>query len=256
MDPTSVDAALAAYWRFFDGFNSRDATNWAAGLNFPHVRISGRTGVRLTATREQHHLETDFSRVQATGWDRSVGAQPEVLHASADVVHIAGGWTRFDSGGRPILLNRVGYVITRALVDGQPQWGIQARFGIDPGPAPASADSTSSAAPAGHGVLIEQFLQAMKMGDLAAIEACARFPFVLPAPGQVTLCEAGSKLLACGQADSIRAQRSAPMLRCVQAGPTATNWSIEWSQSGQAAYCMLIERDGRWGVQALSWCGH
>ena len=48
------EAALAAYWKFIDGFNSRSPERWSDGLNFPHVRVPGRAPVRFVATREEH----------------------------------------------------------------------------------------------------------------------------------------------------------------------------------------------------------
>ena len=113
------EAALAAYWAFIDGFNSRSPERWSDGLNFPHVRVPGRNPVRIVATREEHDSGMTWAPVIATGWDHSVGAEPEVLHVSPDVVHIRGGWTRYDKAGQPILVNQVTYIVTRMMIGGR-----------------------------------------------------------------------------------------------------------------------------------------
>ena len=40
--PDPETSALAVYWRFFEGTNSRDSRRVTDALNYPHVRISAR----------------------------------------------------------------------------------------------------------------------------------------------------------------------------------------------------------------------
>ncbi len=90
------EAALAAYWRFFESFNTREGDKFADSLHFPHLRVSARGSTpRIVPNPEQHSQGATWERMLASGWDHTVGAEPEVLHLSPDKVHIKGGWTRY-----------------------------------------------------------------------------------------------------------------------------------------------------------------
>ena len=136
-EPTGGDTAVGAYWAFFEGFNSRDAQRFSSALNYPHVRFSPRRTPAVVPTLAAHAAAMSWDGVLATGWVRTSGHEPEVLHLAADRAHIVGGWTRKDAQGRNVLVNRVTYIVTRT----QQGWGIQSRFGTDAGDAEGSGET-------------------------------------------------------------------------------------------------------------------
>ena len=103
------------YWRFFEGTNSRDSRRVTDALNYPHVRISARGNPNVVPHRQTHAGKMSFDPLIATGWDHTVGMEPEVLHVAPRKVHIKGGWTRYDRDDRPIMTNRVTYIATLSL---------------------------------------------------------------------------------------------------------------------------------------------
>ena len=125
--PNPEASALEAYWRFFEGTNSRDVRRFTDALNFPHVRISARGHADRVPDAQTHMDRVSFDALIATGWDHTVGMVPEVLDVTSRKVHIKGGWTRFTRDEEPIIGNTVMYIAT--LVEGH--WGIQSRFRTD-----------------------------------------------------------------------------------------------------------------------------
>lgn len=240
-------ASLAAYWRFFAAFNSREPASWADALNFPHVRVSGRAPLTLTLTRAEHERAMNWNKPLDSGWHHSVGAEPQVLHVSPDVVHICGGWTRFTEQHAPIMSNQVTYIITRMRVDGIDHWGMQARFGIDPG-------SDSEAMPAADEALalVDTYLDAWNVRDYAGCAALLHYPAAQVLPGEIVrLPDAASfsSRLAAATWHSIRERTLEP----VQTGPTAVNVAIDMTLAGrEQAVFLVTRREGRWGIEGRS----
>ncbi len=129
---TESDTALAAYWRFFEAFNSRDAGQFSAALHYPHVRVSPKGTPAIVPTAEAHAAQMSWDEVIASGWDHTEGREPRVLHTASDKAHIVGGWTRVDAEGKTVGVNRVVYIVTRVGAG----WGMQSRFATDTGAAP------------------------------------------------------------------------------------------------------------------------
>ena len=123
--------ALAAYWRFFEAFNSRDAARFSAALHYPHVRVSPKRTPVVVPTAAAHAAQTSWDAVIASGWDHTEGHEPRVLHNTTDRAHIVGGWTRKDAQGGTVGVNRVVYIVTRT----ETGWGMQSRFATGAGPA-------------------------------------------------------------------------------------------------------------------------
>lgn len=149
---TASDTALAAYWRFFESFNSRDPVRFSAALHYPHVRVSPRQTPVLVPTAAAHAAAMSWQRVIASGWDHTDGHEPQLLHSATDRAHIVGGWTCVDAQGEPVLVNRVVYIVTR--VDGG--WGMQCRFGTDGGDAAQTSASDAQRALA----MVEEYIDA------------------------------------------------------------------------------------------------
>ena len=166
-----------AYWAFFENFNANDADGSAGVMSYPHVRVSPpragatpRTASRVFPTAADYAAlaPTTFERIRATGWVRTDGIEPERVHTSEDRVHLAGGWTRYNAEGEPILTNRVTYVMTRLDAG----WGIQARFGIDTWDADADTSEPERLA-----VEVDRrAIDAATAGDDEALQEALAFP--------------------------------------------------------------------------------
>ena len=155
----SSDSAIAAYWNFFESFNSRDGQAFSAALNYPHVRVSSRGTPAIVPSLDDHAASMSWQRVLATGWDHTNGHEPELLHEAEDRAHIVGGWTRVDAQDKAVLVNRVTYIVTRTDAG----WGIQCRFGTDAGTAQSSGET--EAAHARAVALVEDYIDAYNDRD-------------------------------------------------------------------------------------------
>jgi hypothetical protein len=238
--------ALAAYYRFFEGFNSRTPESWAAGLNFPHVRVSPNGTPSIVPSAAAHARNMSWEAVQASGWDHSVGAQPTVLHVSADCVHVIGGWSRYTRDNKLIMTNHVTYVITRMQVDGRDHWGMQSRFGADPGP----GGLTDVHAEIAVGTA-ERFVAGWLAGK--ADTGAANLPFIRVVPGQATRLDDAAALVEHLRTRPAAGAQPAPRGRSVQAGPRAVNVAFGSDDApGLRALLLVTSRDGHWGVQAMS----
>lgn len=118
---------LDAVDKFIETWNSRDPERWAGSLNFPHIRPSPFGPINVAETSEEYISGVDFSRVVETGWDHSEWDYKHVIHVSAEKIHVAGQWSRYNQAGDVILTTPIVYIVTR--VNGT--WGIQSRFGSD-----------------------------------------------------------------------------------------------------------------------------
>jgi hypothetical protein len=248
---THYDSPEAAYHAFFETFNREDAEAWADVMNYPHVRVSSRAAYRLFPTPQDYAERASWDRFKETGWVRSEGMDPVRTHESADVVHLAGGWSRYNAAGGVIHSNRVSYVTTR--VDGS--WGIQARFGVDsledgiPGkPSDPSAVAATD--------VVKRYFAAWDERDLAACASFGTYPLVRVGVGVVTVLpdEAAMEqaLAAAPQARSISLE-----VRPVQIGTSGVNVAATLkNESGTAHGLFLVaNRDGRWGIVGRSVIG-
>ena len=82
-------------------------------MSYPHTRVSARGSARYYQTPRDYAEGASWEAIEATGWVRTRGVEPVRLHESADKVHLAAGWTRYDAEDEPILSNRVTYILTR-----------------------------------------------------------------------------------------------------------------------------------------------
>lgn len=119
----------AAYEAFFANFNAEDRDGWAGVMSYPHTRVSSRGGpLRLFPTPQDYATKVNpWPQFKEVGWVRTEGIPPVRIHESEDKVHLAGGWSRYNTENEIYISNRVTYILTR-LEGG---WGIQARFGTD-----------------------------------------------------------------------------------------------------------------------------
>jgi len=124
-DPALQSAIRAGYevlQEFIAAFNARDARRWAQVLHFPHVRFTAGT-VQLWPDAAAYAASNDLEAFAATGWAYSAWDRIEPVQASADKLHFALRFTRYDARHAPISSHEALYVLTFA--DGR--WGVQSR---------------------------------------------------------------------------------------------------------------------------------
>ena len=229
------DSPLDAYWRFFETFNTRDAHAFSSAMNYPHVRVSWTREPVVLADQEAHALSVGWDAFIKSGWDRTVGNEPEVIGSSDNKVHIAGGWTRFTASNEPILANKVCYIATR--VEGR--WGIQSRFGTDPG---NDGDEQSEGAQDQAQQCVTRFLQALD-NNTDAIEQYTSDEYFLIGVGEV-------RRVRDGDDPAINGMRE-PELRVVQNGPSSM--TINAREGNQAALIYAVRHKNDWKIKAGSW---
>jgi len=244
VNKASRAAALAAYRRFFAGFNSRQPDQWAGALHFPHVRVSSRGPVSIVPSMEEHMAAMSWHAVEATGWDHSVEREPVIVHEGADCVHIAGGWTRYTKEEEPILSTFVTYVVTR-IGD---SWGIQSRFAVDPGPGGLSDEHVDTAI-----AVVRQYLADWNEKRFSDAATRLNYPAVQVHPGRLVAWESPDEHQAWMAVQPWRAIALAGA-REVQAGPTAVNLALTLADAGKERESLVLvtRRDGHWGFQAES----
>lgn len=120
--------ALAVMAEFLRAFNARDEAAWADTLHFPHVRIAS-GGVTVYADRAAFLAGADLAQFALDlGWDHSTWDDMQVIQASAQKVHIAVNFTRFDVQGNRLASYASLYVLEH-LGD---RWGVRARSSFAP----------------------------------------------------------------------------------------------------------------------------
>lgn len=248
------ESAEDAYWAFFERFTAKDREGWAGCMSYPHVRVAppregeaARTAARFYPTPADYAAAADWAPFEAAGWVRTEGVEPSRLHESDEMVHLLGGWTRFNAQDEPILTNRVTYILTK-LDSG---WGIQARFGIDSWSAAADTSAPEQAAIA----VVQQAITAGAAGDFHTHSGLCHFPLTVVAPGQVIRIPTREELI---EFESSRVGESPAelesSLRAVQAGQTAVNVAIELRSGGRVTKELVLVtlHDGRWGITGAS----
>lgn len=130
-DPAAAEAEVAARGvmdAFLEAFNDRDESAWADTLHFPHVRIASGT-VAVFPDRAAFLDSRDLNAfARETGWDHSTWDDMRAVQVSADKVHIAVTFTRFDQQGMKMASYDSFYVIEK--LDGR--WGVRARSSFAP----------------------------------------------------------------------------------------------------------------------------
>ena len=242
--------ARAAYWRFFEGTNSRDSQRFTKTLNFPHVRVSARGWAGVVPDAQTHARSNSFASLLAMGWDHTVGVEPEVLHVAPNKVHLVGGWTRYTKDDQPIISNRVTYIAT----DVNGHWGMQSRYGIDQdldGPTPDPAGEHGDRgfdAKARHAENIVAKALASVGTDSAACAGHFHYPYLVIHPG-------------CIQAftDAAHLQRHLPeeplqfrSARALQVGATGATVAFEANRAGRPlrGICLVRIEGDDWRIKS------
>ena len=238
----SFEAPEDPYYEFFRADSAKDAEAWAAVMSYPHTRVSATGNSPYYETPEDYAARASWTAREATGWVRSVGVDPIRIHESADKVHLAGGWTRYNAKDEPILRNRVTYIVTRL----EGSWGIQARFGTD---SFTEGEELDSSAPLG---VVAAHLENWASGDLGAATQTLLYPFTNVGVGWVDRYRNASEV-----ADKLHAEppRTVEDVRPVWEGRdgivAAAAWRSAQGSSFQAVFLVARQAAG-WRMAGAS----
>ena len=247
-----------AYRGFFERFNAKDADGWADVMSYPHVRVAPtagsevqkvaagvpRTPARLFPTAADYAAMANWERFERTGWVRTEGIPTERIHESETMVHLAGGWSRYNAAGEAFVTNRVCYIMTK-LEEG---WGIQARFGVDSwveGEDQSAAEQTAAE-------LVERAIGLELEGDIAAVAACCRYPLTIVGIGEVVQFNSAEELVELSQATGPRPGTvSASPVQSGRRGVTLSA-RVETAETvGQRLVLVTHDEDG-WKIAAVA----
>ena len=249
----------AAYWAFFENFNAKDPVGWAGAMSYPHVRVSAarppaqggafnpRTASGLYPTADDYATmatNAGWERFEATGWVRTQGVTPRIVHSSPAKAHLAGGWTRHRADDSEIISNRVLYVLTRTE-DG---WGIQARFGVDS----FAKDDDFSASGEAAVQAAEGLAELLNDGDYEQLAARLWYPFTIVEVGNVRRIESEAQQMSDSSGRKLAAVTGSAQV--VQAGLTGVTvaWTLIEQGVEREEILLMIERDGEWKLAAAS----
>jgi hypothetical protein len=126
-DDHAIASAMAAMDEFMLAFNDKDSDEWAATLNYPHVRFASGT-VTVWDSAEEFSDTDAFQSLARLGWDHSHWLTRDVVLVSPDKVHIAALFQRFNEANEIIGTYQSLYIVTK--VNGH--WGTQARSSLAP----------------------------------------------------------------------------------------------------------------------------
>ena len=252
----------AAYWAFFENFNAKDPIGWAGAMSYPHVRVSAaqpptssgssnpRTASGLYPTDDDYAsmaTQAGWQRFEATGWVRTQGVTPRVVHASPTKVHLAGGWTRHRADDSEIITNRVLYVLTNT----NEGWGIQARFGVDGWARDQARRAESEAALAALGRL----MTTLEAGDVEPWLDCFHYPLTLVgAPGAVDVMDDADAMRAAygdWASQALPIHYTADPIAAGENGVTLSQ-SIRRGEDAFHQSFLVAKRDGDWKILAVS----
>jgi hypothetical protein len=124
-NPSEDAEVMRALDAFIEGWNSRDASQYAAALHFPHVILEAGTPSFYPEEREFVARGSAFWSSVQPDWHHSVWEDRRIVQKLPNVVHVAGRWARLDKSGKVIGRADVLYVVAKK----QGRWAIAARSG-------------------------------------------------------------------------------------------------------------------------------
>lgn len=226
------DTALHAYRNFFESFNSRDPHEFSMALHYPHVRVSWRNAPGIVADPEAHAMNQSWNRLIDQGWDHTNGADPQVVHTSADKWHISGGWTRVREDNSLILTNYVTYIVTRI----DELWGIQCRYGMDSEPGDQSSNVDES------WKVVDQFRRSASRGEIDGVwKTCGPVVHVIEV-GKVRRFSAMDVLPL--------KEIAAANIEHIHSGSHCATFAVTGSINSVLLY---LTNENGWKIQAISW---
>lgn len=120
-----INAAMQCLDQFIASMNAGDASAHDDCFNFPSVRLASNTLVTFERGRDKAWAKKTGSFEE---WARSAWEKRDVLHASADKVHINTRFVRYRADGSVLGAFDSIYIVTKQ--DGH--WGIKIRSSFAP----------------------------------------------------------------------------------------------------------------------------
>lgn len=235
---------LAAVDHFISTWNSRDPEAWAGSLHFPHIRPSPFGPIEVAETAADYIARVDFQATIDSGWDHSEWDYKHVLQASAEKIHVAGQWSRYNAAGEIILTTPIVYVVTRVAGT----WGIQSRFGADY--AGDEADTTELMT---RGLnLIQDYVNQHNAGSAAAAAEMLNYPHIAVDAGNLDITTSAADYQAGAY------QLKLDSLQAVQTGLHSMNAAVDLQvlaggeTTAMQGVINITNRDGHLGIQAWS----
>jgi hypothetical protein len=122
-DPASE--AIAAFHRWNDGFNARDAEAQVAATHFPHVRLSGTNEFERWETADAFRARQDGAteRLRAEGWHRTETVSVDAIQVGEEKVHLIIRQSRRRADGTEYNGFDTLWIMTKR----EGRWGVQFR---------------------------------------------------------------------------------------------------------------------------------
>jgi len=249
---------IEALDRFINTFNSRNAMEWSASLNYPHVRPTILRDPRIFKDAEEHASIIDWRQALNMGWDHSTWDYKSIIHTSENKIHAAGQYTRYTKEGDVIWANEVMYIITNT----GGQWGIQARFGIDQvaGEKPGISEIEPIARE-----IIDKLITAENSKDQKKIADLLNYTYIGVDPGYVESCKNAEEFLEGKKCAPLKPPENCgrselTSLQLIQRSKVSLNIAAEidhLDKFGSAvaqskAVYLLTYKENKWGIQASS----
>ena len=115
--------------KFLQAFNAKNHNEWAATLNYPHIRFSN--GIVQTWESEEDYANmarTRFATLVNNGWGYTVWLNREVTLSSPDKIHVTTEFERFKTDDESLGKYHALYIVTK--LNGK--WGIQGISSVTP----------------------------------------------------------------------------------------------------------------------------
>ena len=245
---THFDTPEDAYFGFFKADAMQNGEAWAAVMSYPHVRVAASGETVYFETAQDYADNADWTSRVASGWVRTRGWEPVRLHASADRVLLAGGWTRLNADDEPIRWNRVTYILTKP----GDSWGIQARFALGEYDGSDDEAATNLAAKAATG-LVQRYYEALAINDSDTCAGLCRFPMIDVGVGEVVRIEDGADMAH--HLSQQTTQFSNLNISAAQSGPAGVNVAVtaDYVSGGSEQSIVVVGRKaGTWQIAGIS----
>jgi hypothetical protein len=122
IDPRVSAAVFQVLNEYMSTFNAKDLKGWEATYQFPHYRLAGGKMSVLEKAGLRDSAKV-FGELQKAGWDHSQWDHRNIVHASADKVHVDTRFSRFRADGSLIGYYESLYILTKE----NGRWGVKFR---------------------------------------------------------------------------------------------------------------------------------
>jgi len=122
IDPALEAAAMKLLDEYMAAWNSKDLAAWERTFHFPHYRLASGKMAVLERPGQQDESRL-WQTMASSGWHHSKWDRRQIVHASADKIHVDTKFTRYCADGSSIGSYESLYILTKE--DGR--WGVKLR---------------------------------------------------------------------------------------------------------------------------------